>query len=107
MDKRKFIQHVIQTLEQNRQVIPDSLLDKLNSIETKLASLNDEELDLKTDLVVTQPDGVTYDPNSLNSLLEEVYSELEAVSHRTDNREILSIVNELQGYLDIPERFFP
>jgi transcription elongation factor len=107
VDKREFIQHVIETLGQNRQVIPGSILDKLDRVEAKLASLNDEELDLKTDMVVTQPDGVTYNPKSLNSLLEEIYGELEAVSERTDNQEIASILNELKGYLDIPERYFP
>jgi transcription elongation factor len=107
VDKREFIQHVIETLGQNQQVIRGSILDKLNSIEAKLDSMNDEELDLKTNMVVTQPDGGTYDPESLISLLEEVYDELEAESEGTNNKEIATILNELKGYLDIPERYFP
>lgn len=107
MDKRRFLQHIIHTLEDNQEALPGSVLDNLSAIKQHLSGMNDDQLEVQTNMVVPSPDGETYDPGSINGLLEEIYSELDDITDHTDNEDLIMVRNELRGFLDVPERYFP
>jgi uncharacterized protein (DUF2344 family) len=107
VDKRQFILQAIKTVEQTIDSLPESLNSKFNSIKQQLSSMSDEEMELQTNMVVSSTEGESYNPEHPIALLEESYSELEEIAKQTHNHQLLSVLNQFRGFLDIPERYFP
>lgn len=110
MSKKQLIQQIIDTFEQNAPPLPDSLKSKFSTIRRNIAAMPDDQFELKTNLVVTAAaDKQPYDPDHTMYVLEEAYSEMEPIARNAyENQDALhSVIEQLRGLLDTPERYFP
>lgn len=111
MEKKNYILQMIDTFEQSANPLPRELQQKFDSIREQLGTMTPGEFVLKQNLVVTTPaDEAEYHPNQVMYLLEEAYSHMEDVAKKTaqdGDRTLLTVVQQMRGFLDVPERYFP
>jgi hypothetical protein len=110
MSKKQYIMSIIEKFQQYAGREPDRLHTLLQQIQNRLASIPEETLENKFNMVVSSTaDQQRASSENLFYLLQEAYSEMERIakSSKSDNQQLLSAVNQLRGFLEVPDRYFP
>ncbi|GAA4710231.1 hypothetical protein [Brevibacillus fulvus] len=112
MSKKQYLLSALQLFAQHADQMPPAVERKLQHAMQVIEAQTEASFADQYNMVVTQ----TADRQPLQEdhplyLLQDLYSELEEVakSHPDTKRqnELLSAVNRLRGFLEIPDRYYP
>lgn len=112
MSKRLYIIETLQYFKNHADHLPDEVVSKLNHVLHHLENTTDTEMETVYDMVESRPASERgMEENHPLYLLEDLYSDLEKIAKsapiENNQDELLRAVTQLQGYLDIKDRYFP
>lgn len=110
LSKKTRMLAIIDGFLKNAQHVPEELHTTLVKAKEQLHSLNDEQLDLLTNNVISMP--AKERPLSADNpefLLQSAYAEIEKIAREENNAALQKVVQEMQYYFNIEEKdgFFP
>lgn len=110
--RRDSLLSIVQDLNTSAYEWPADLRLASERLEQRLAAMNDKQVSLVTDGVVSTPaDQQLYDSDDVNVAVQELYEQLDAfIANRRaqgTDEQLMSILNRLRGEVDTYERDFP
>lgn len=104
LEKKQFIQQVIESFEQHTTQLPNELDQLFKRIKGKLKSSSTIDIESEASAVVTSSaDELPYDPDKISILLYEAFPIMEKMAKEAQENqyELLQATNELRGELGL------
>lgn len=108
MEKKEMMLHIINVFTEHAQNAPEELLNKLNQVKYDLNQLTNEQIELldgpSTVVAAEKP----YDPTNPLEVLFDAYGEMEKFAYSGEkNQDLYSVIQQMRGFFDIPDRYYP
>ncbi|MFD1738926.1 hypothetical protein ACFSCX_20650 [Bacillus salitolerans] len=108
MNKKEMLLHMINRFTEHATTAPRELLEELHQIKRNLDQLSNEAIEM-LDGPTTIPAGDRkYDADNPLHLLYHTYGDMEKFAYTGEKDEDLyHVIQQMRGFFDIPDRYFP
>jgi hypothetical protein len=108
LNKKEKILAMIQRFQEYAEQAPSELMSELESIRAKLESLSNEEIEMLDGPSTTPAGEKEYNPANPVMRLAAAYSDMEKFAYTGDeNEELYHVIQQMRGFYDIPDRYYP